>query len=132
MRQFIYPYLLLDNAMDAANYYKEMLNGEIYYVMYGKDTPNCPEDRLETVVHLQLRIKQNQIYMADNPGSPNEVIQLLLDYEDKDEMIGVFNRFKEESEIIQDLGKTYWGAYFGVLKDKFGVVWQFHHMLEEE
>lgn len=133
MKQFFYPYLLLKDTMKAASYYKDMFQGEIIYIMYGKDTPNCPEDRLEEVVHLQLKVNDNQIFMAEHNGNkPNESVQLHLDYEDKNDMVATFNRFTAESEVIQELGETYWGAYFGVLKDKYDVTWQFHFMIEEE
>ncbi len=131
MKQFIYPYLCLENTMEAAKYYEKMFQGEIIYIMYGKDTPNCPEDRLEEVMHLQLKVNDNQIFMSEYKGTPNDIVQLHLDYEDKAQMIDVFNRFKAESVIVQDLGETHWGAYFGVIKDKYGITWQFHYMLEE-
>ena len=133
MKQFIYPYIILENSLEAANYYKEIFNGEITYIMYGKDIPDCPKDRLEEVMHLQLKVQNNEFYMSDDKGDhTNNMIQLHLDYEDKDEMVAVFNRFKVDSVIIQELGETHWGAYFGVLKDKYDITWQFHYMLPHE
>lgn len=132
MNQFIYPYILIENSLEVATYYKEMLNGEIEYVMLGKDTPNCPEDQLETVMHLQLKFNENRIYMADFEAKKGDFIQLHLDYEDKDEMIAVFNRFKKESKVTEELRETFWGAYFGNLIDKYGVTWQFHHTLPKK
>lgn len=131
MKQFFYPYILLRDSMEAAKYYERVFDGKIIYIMKGKDTPNCPEDRLEEIMHLQLKFQNNEIFMADHKGTVTDSIQLHLDYEDKEQMIAAFNRFKEESKVIQELGETFWGAYFGVVEDKYGVVWQFHYMLEE-
>lgn len=133
MKQFIYPYLLLKNVGEAANYYKDVFNGEITYIMYGKDTPNCPEDKLEEIMHLQLKVYDHQIYMSEyDEAKPNEVIQLHLDFAHKDDLTAVFNRFKVNSKVIQELGDTHWGAHFGVLEDKYGVIWQLHYEIPQE
>lgn len=133
MKQFIFPYILLEDSMKAAKYYVDMFQGEIFYVMYGKDTPDCPEDRLEEVMHLQLKIGEHQIYMSDHKGNkPNDIIQLHLEFDNKHDMVAAFNRFTAESKVIQELGETFWGGYFGVLEDKFGVIWQFLYTLDQE
>ncbi|AIO18376.1 hypothetical protein KQ51_00491 [Candidatus Izimaplasma bacterium HR1] len=132
MKQFIYPYIFLENSLEAAKYYKKIFNGEITYIMYGKDTPDCPKERHEEVMHLQLQFNNNQIFMADEKGEPNNLIQIHLDYQDKEELITVFNRFREKSVIVQELSETHWGAYFGVIKDKYGITWQFHYMFHQE
>ncbi len=129
MRQFIYPYILLEDTFEAANYYKDMFNGEITYIMRGKDTPDCPEDKLESVMHLQLKFNDNQIYMADQKLPRKSNIELHLDYESKEELIEVFNRFKAESKVVRDIEETFWGALFGVLIDKYGITWQFHYTI---
>lgn len=133
MKQFIYPYLMMKNTKEVAEYYKEMFQGEIVYMMLGKDSPDCPEEELEEVYHLQLKFNDNQIYMAEAHGETvGDAIHIHLDYDNKYDMAEVFNRLRKEGEVIQELGETFWGAYFGTLKDKYGVVWQFHHSIPEE
>ncbi len=67
--------------------------------------------------------------MADVDQDPCDFINIHLDYENVEEMRKVFQRFSKESKVIQKLENTYWGAEFGVIKDKFGVTWQFHFSL---
>lgn len=57
MKQFIYPYVLFKDTKEAVDYYISVFGGEVVYTMYGKDIPNCPEDQLETIYHLQYKLQ---------------------------------------------------------------------------
>lgn len=129
MKQFIYPYIMFEDTKAAAKYYVEMFDAKIIYQMLGKDTPNCPEDLLEKVMHLQLEIKGHQIYMADANIKDHGRVHIHLDYDELSEMEAVFNKFALEGTVIQELGETFWGAVFGNVIDKFNVTWQFHYSL---
>ncbi|XMB72902.1 VOC family protein [Mycoplasmatota bacterium WC30] len=128
MRQFIIPYLIFENALEVANYYKDIFNGVIEYTMFGKDVPNCPEDELEKVMHLELVIQDQYLYLADGLDKPSNQTMLLLDYKNLDEMKVAYNKMVPSSEVVQELHDTFWGAVFGVLKDKYGMKWEFHFM----
>lgn len=129
MKQFIYPYFMFKDAKESAMYYKKVFKGEIAYIMLGKDMPNCPQEQLESVMHLQFNFNGNTLYMADDVVSKGDHIQIHLDYENKSELISVFEAFKPESTVIEDLEEKFWGALMGTLKDKYGVTWQFHYVL---
>lgn len=133
MRQFIYPYIMFKDSMEAANYYIEVFGGEITYVMRGKDTPNCPEDLLESIMHLQYKLNGSEFYMADQEDVHDHGrIHLHLDFESRDEMEVAFARMAKDGEVIQELNESFWGAVFGAIKDKYGVMWQFHYMIPQE
>jgi len=132
MKQFIYPYIMLENSFDAANYYKGIFNGEITYIMWGKDWPDCPEDQLENVMHLQLKVNNNQIYFADQKLPTEGNIHIHLDYQELDELKKVFKKMSIGNNVIQDLKETFWGAMFGSIKDRFGITWQFHYSIPKE
>ena len=132
MRQFIIPYLTFKNTLEVANYYKDVFEGEIEYIMYGKDMPNCPLDELERVMHLELKIQDHYIYMDDGDATPNNQTMLLLDYKDLEVMKKHYDNMKKESKVVQELHDTFWGAVFGVLEDKYGMKWQFHFMKPKE
>lgn len=71
MKQFIYPYIMVKDSYESSNYYKEVFGGEVTYVMLGKDTPNCPEDQLERVMHLEYKLNDHVIYFADDDIKDN-------------------------------------------------------------
>lgn len=132
MKQFIFPYIMYKNTQEAVDYYIKVFGGEVVYTMYGKDTPDCPEDKLEEIMHLQYQLHGSQFYMSDADVEDHGRVHLHLDFEDRAEMEKAFNNMKEESEVIQELGETFWGSVFGVLKDKFNVTWQFLYSLPQE
>lgn len=132
MKQFIYPYIMYKDTIKAAEYYKDVFGGEITYIMYGKDTPNCPKDKLESVMHLQYKLNGSQFYMADAEIEDFGRIHIHLDFENLEEMKRAFNKMKIQSTEVRDVEETYWGAVFGSLKDKFNVTWQFHYLLPKE
>ena len=133
MSQFFIPYLSFEKCLPVANYYKEIFDGEIGYMMKGSDVPDCPPDKLDEVMHLELKIKDNYIYMADAPEKyRQEKLYLLLNYKDLDEQLEHYNRMAKEGEITEEMHDTFWGARFGVIKDKFGISWEFHCPLEKK
>lgn len=126
MKQFFIPYLTFENSLEAAEYYRDILDGEITYIMKGSDTPDCPPDKLDMIMHLELKVKDNYIYMGDGPHKPTRQSVLLLDYRDLDEMKSHYEKMKKDSKIIEEMHDTFWGAVFGVLEDKYGFMWEFH------
>jgi PhnB protein len=127
MKQFFIPYFTFKNSKEVADYYISIFGGEIAYVMYGRDMPEFTKEEKDQVMHLEVKIRDNFLYMGDGK---EENIQknmfLLLNYDNLDEQNREFEKMKEESTIIEDLHDTFWGARFGVLKDKYGVMWEFH------
>jgi len=132
MKQFIIPYIIFKDCQEAANYYKEIFNGEVIYIMKGKDTPNCPKDQLEKTMHLELKFNNTLIYMADGENTSGDNINLLLDYTNLVEMTKAYNKMERESEILQELKESFWGAIFGVVKDKYNITWEFHYSVPKE
>ncbi len=132
MKQFIYPYVLFKDSQKAVDYYISVFGGEVVYSMYGKDTPNCPKEQLNTIYHLQYKLHNSQLYFADAHKKDQGRIMLHLDFEDKIEMNKAFKNMAIEGNVIKALEETHWGAVFGVIKDKFQVTWQFHYTLPHE
>ena len=132
MSQFIIPYIMFKDSLEAANYYKEIFEGEIVYIMKGKDMPECPKDQFEKIMHLELKFNKNLIYMADGDHAHGDNIYLLLNYDDLDDMTSAYNNMKENSKVVEELHKTFWGAIFGVLKDKHNIMWEFHYSIPKE
>lgn len=133
MGQFFIPYLSFDNALEAAEYYKEIFNGEITYIMKGSDMPECPPEELDKTMHLELKVKDNFIYMADAKKELHqEKLYLLLNYKDLDEQQREYDLMKKEATVTEEMHDTFWGARFGVLKDKYGISWEFHCKLQKK
>ena len=128
MRQFIIPYLMFEDSMEVAKYYEKVLGAEIGEIMHGKDVPESSEAEFGKVFHLELKIKDQYIYLFDGKGKPNNQTTLLLDYKDLSELEEAYEKMSSSGEVIQELSDVFWNAKYAVVKDKYGQVWNFHYM----
>jgi PhnB protein len=50
-------------------------------------------------------------------------ISISINADNKEEAERLFNRLSEGGSITMPIQDTFWGAYFGMFVDKFGVAW---------
>ena len=60
------------------------------------------------------------------------MIQLTLNFDNEADEEKVFNALGEGGKVTMPLGDTFWGARFGMLKDKFGIHWMLNCELKKE
>lgn len=133
----LYPYLHFQgNAEEALNFYSKALNGTISSVnRYGDSPMPSDEDYKQKIMHSRLTFDDNMIMVSDtlkgNTVSTNGNIQLSVEVENEGEIDSVFNNMAEGGTVTMPLQDTFWGARFGMLKDKFGVNWMFNHEMKK-
>lgn len=131
------PYLHFQgNAEEALNFYATALNGSISSVQrYGDSPMPSDEDYKQKILHSRLTFDGNLIMISDTfkgqTVSTNGNIQLSVEVENEGEIDGVFNNMAEGGTVTMPLQDAFWGARFGMLKDKFGVNWMFNHELKK-
>jgi PhnB protein len=57
---------------------------------------------------------------------------LSLDAQSVEEATAIFNALSEGGKVEMALEKTFWGAYFGMLTDRFNIKWMVNHDLPQE
>ena len=124
------------NAEEALNFYVSALDGSIQQLgRYGDSPMDTDEDWKQKVMHARLVFDDNMIMISDSfkgqPISTGGNVQLSVDVEDTDRLEIVFNKMAEGGTITMPLADTFWGARFGMLKDKFGVSWMFNCELKK-
>lgn len=123
------PYLVFaGNAEKAMNYYKDVFEGHGFKIerfgsMKGSTFPEAIKDY---VLHGELLVGELTIYFSDSPKpvAQGDNVTLLLDFATEAEIDRCYKALSAESTIDMPLGKTFWGAKYANLKDKFGVSWQ--------
>ena len=126
------PYLhFAGNAREVLNFYKDALNGEIVMLgTYGESPMPVDEDYKDKIVHARLVFDDNMIMISDSfkgkDISTDGNIQLSVEVEDVKRLDEVFNKMSEGGTITMPLADQFWGAKFGMLKDKFGISWMFN------
>jgi PhnB protein len=130
----INPYFTFNgNCEEAFNFYRSVFGGEFKQVMRFKDLPmpghELPVDLKEKIMHMSLPISKETIIMGSdaNPmmGAVNigQHLSLTVNTDSKDEADKIFNSLSLGGQVTMPIGIAPWGAYFGMLTDKFGFIW---------
>lgn len=134
----INPYLNFQgNTEEAFNFYKSVFGGEFSAIMRFKDMEGCdgPDAKIseadgDKIMHISLPIGNGNILMATDalesmgqtltPGN-NYYIHISVD--SKEEADKFYNALSEGGKVEMAIADTFWGSYFGIAADKFGVKW---------
>jgi uncharacterized glyoxalase superfamily protein PhnB len=120
------------NCKEAMSFYKECLGGELTIQTVGESpiAGQCPEAIQGQVMHASL-MNNNLLLMASDMMSSakcvhGNTIALSLNCSSENEIHSFFINLVEGGTIIEDVKLQFWGALFGVLKDKYGFTWMLH------
>lgn len=123
------------NCEEAFLFYKSVFGKEFLYLGRYKDIP--PADRQtfpleddEKIMHVSLPISKETILMGcDSPEVHGQGaifgnnISLSINTDNKEEADRLFNGLSVGGEIKMSMSQTFWGSYFGMLTDRFGINW---------
>lgn len=135
------PYLNFNgNTETAFNLYKSVFGGEFAMLQRFKDIPSDPnsepmsESDLEKIMHIALPIGPDYVLMAtdalESQGHTlvnGNNISLSISVDNKEEADQIFNGLSVGGEVEMPMTDTFWGAYFGMLTDSFGIKWMVNY-----
>lgn len=130
----INPYLVFnDNCEAAFNFYKSVFGGEFndmnrFGEMPAIEGQEMPEELKNKIMHVSYNIGSSVLMGSDsNPMQGNvafgQNISLSINAESKEEADKVFAGLADGGQITMPIQNTFWGAYFGMCTDKFGIMW---------
>lgn len=122
------------NCEEAFNFYKAVFGGEFgYFGRFGEmpesDGNKVPESDKNKVMHVSLQIGTSTLMGSDTGAEwATHFIQgnnfsISVTAESKAEADKIFNDLAQDGQITMPLASTFWGNYFGMAVDKFGVNW---------
>jgi PhnB protein len=134
----INPYLnFAGNTEEAFNFYRSIFGGAFSTLLRFKDTPEAgrvPEKDKERIMHVALPIgKGNTLMATDAVESMGHTLKagnnfhLSVEAESKEEADKLFAGLAAGGKVTVPLATTFWGSYFGMITDKFGVQWMVAH-----
>lgn len=135
----INPYLNFNGtAEEAFNFYRSVFGGEFQMLMRMKDAPeehrmHASGAELEKIMHIALPIGNGNILMAsDVPEAFQKIIfgtnfSISITADSDEETDRIFNGISAGGKVTMPLSKTFWGSYFGMCTDKFGIHWMVSH-----
>ncbi len=129
------PYIYFNgNCEEAFNFYKSVFKKEFTYVGRYKDVPKKErhifQEADEKIMHVALPISTETILMgADNIEACKETMRyssfsIILHTDRKEEADRLFTELSERGQIKVPMNMTFWGSYYGLCIDKFGISWK--------
>lgn len=130
----INPYLnFMGNTETAMNFYRSVFGGEFTIFQRFKDIPGgdkMPEEDQEKIMHISLSIGKGSTLMAtDALESMGQVLNfgnnfyISISAESEKEADKFFAGLSTGGQVKLAMNKAFWGSYFGMLTDKFGIQW---------
>ncbi len=131
----VQPYLNFDGKCEEAlEFYRRALGAQVNFQMRYQDSPEppppgCPPPDPNKIMHAQVQIGQTVIMASDGRGTGHpkfEGIWLSLTAPTEAEVERAFNALAEGGQIQMPLAKTFFSARFGMVTDRFGVLWMIY------
>ena len=133
----INPYLNFNgNTEEAFNFYKSIFGGEFSAIQRYGEMPTCsemgemPENARDKIMHVALPIGEKNILMGtdalESMGqnfTTGDNFSVCISAENRAEADRVFAALATDGKVAMPLADAFWGDYFGMLTDRFGVQW---------
>jgi PhnB protein len=117
------------NCRDAMTFYQECLGGELFLQTIGESpmADQMPPQMKDCILHATLT-KGVLIIMASDMVSEQGLTQgnnvsLMLNCSSEEEISTFYQKLSDGGDARHPLENTFWGALFGGLTDKFGILW---------
>jgi len=136
----INPYFnFMGNTEEAMNFYKSVFGGEFTAFHRFNDSPGhekMPKHEQTKIMHVSLPMGSGTIMATDTLESMGMTtvagnnVYICVNTESEEETARFFNKLAEGGEIEMPLNQTFWGAYCGMCRDKFGLQWMITYDLK--
>ena len=125
---------------EAFNFYQSILGGDFERLTRMKDMPggeNLTEEQSNKILFMALPIGNNLLMGMDCPAGRPPVVagsnfMVNIDTTSEEENTRIYNKFAEQGEIRIPLGHQFWGAFFGMVTDQFGITWMLSYVNQEQ
>jgi PhnB protein len=124
------------NCREAADFYSKVFKSEIRDLMTYSDAPpsegfTVPESDKNKVMYCCIPIFGCNVMFCDNPSDSEFIvgnnISPTIGSDDLAEIRRIFYELKEGGKVDMELQKTFWSSLFGMVTDRYGVIWQLSH-----
>jgi PhnB protein len=132
----VQPYLFFEGSCEEAiGFYRKAVGAEVQMLMHYKDAPEqgaATPGHPDKVMHASLKIGQSTVLMSDGRCSGKPAfsgLSLSLILRTAAEAQRAFAALADGGDIAMPLAKTFFSPQFGMLTDRFGLMWMV--MVEE-
>ncbi|MCG8507477.1 MAG: VOC family protein [Sphingomonadales bacterium] len=134
-------YLTYDgNAREAFDFYKSVFGGEYMAFMTYADGPDdmqVADEYKDKVMHVSLPIGESVLMASDHvpgfgpPLTSGNNFSISIAGQSREHCDDLFAKLSEGGEVKMPMQDTFWGAYFGMWTDRFGINWMINYDLPQ-
>jgi|SRR5690606_21490762 len=134
----INPYLNFNGKSEEAfKFYQSIFGGELSLHRFA-DTPessNLPENDQAKLMHVSLAIGNNFLMASDTMESMGHTLthgnnfNISINTDSREEADRIFNALADGGIVKMEMQETFWGSYFGMLEDQYGIHWMVDHAI---
>ena len=126
----VQPYLFFDGKCEEAiEFYKGAIGAKVDTMMRFKEAPDQSQMQPNTgekVMHAAFHVGTTQVLASDGhcAGKPSfQGFGLALNAKNDAEAEKLFASVGNGGQVLQPLTKTFFASKFGMVADKFGIMW---------
>ena len=127
---FVQPYLFYEGRCEEAiEFYKRAVGAKVEMLMRYKESPDrsqMPPGADDKVLHACFRVGDSAILASDGHCSNKAELKgfaLTITVKDEAEAGRTYAALSEGGTQVMPLTKTFFSPRFGMLNDRFGVMW---------
>lgn len=124
------------NCLEAFHFYQSVFGGEFPYVGKFSDMP--PQEGMppmstedaDKIMHISLPISAETMLMGSDTGgewstsfTQGNNFSISVSTDSQQEADRIYAGLSRGGKATMPMSKTFWGSYFGMLTDKFGINW---------
>ncbi len=125
MSQQLNPYITFDgNCAEAMDFYADALGGTVQSMAFreaGMDVDGVMHANLDTPAGFHLFASDTAEGMGEY--KPGNNLQISLSGDDAAALNGYWTKLSEGGHVVMPLARQMWGDDYGMLVDKFGIIW---------
>jgi PhnB protein len=123
------------NCEEAFNFYKSVFGGNFQVMSRFKEMPvqegkSLSPEEGEKIMHVSLAVSKETYLMGSDTGgewsknyTQGNNFALSINAGNKEEADKIFNELSAGGHVTMPMAVTFWGSYFGMFTDKFGINW---------
>lgn len=128
------------NCREAVAFYAKVFKSEVGNLMTYGDAPPDPNDTVPEadrgrIMYAGIPIGGITVMFMDMtsdwPLVVGNNINPTISMDSKDEVTRIFNELKEGGEVQMELQKTFFSDWYGMVQDRFGIIWQILYYVQQ-
>ncbi len=139
---YLNTYLTFHNkCRQAFEFYRSVFGEDFLFIQtFGDGSPDMavPEDERDLVMHVSLPIGSSVLMGSDTCstfGPPPQVgsnFSITISPDSREDADRLLAGLSQGGNTVMPMADAFWGAYFGMCVDKFGIRWQVNFEIPED